>query len=546
MSGMDFKAASGKVRKLLAPAKRPKDLSRSVLTEDTLRDNIVADAAKTSDRFKKASKKSPKVTYKETVEQEDGSTQEIEREFEWEQFPEMMRDYARAAFEWSEPEVRPLDEIQRSHWLNREVMQSMMATPEWAESRPYTRNNEMESLYGAMAAADSLQESAGGLLAEHIARSQQISEAEQEQQTAEQMFENLRKQAKHDVEQDGTVAGPTRRQIKQALKQIQSAQQNVAGLLQQQAQSGMVNAAIQAGQQAAAAAQEAVDAIAQIPGMDEGMKQRLNADQQIALAEKWAKNPDLKRIAKLLGRMLRSFRFKRSARSRNVNIEPVGVTTGNDLRLLLPHELARAYSDNRLVKTTFMKDYSERALLQYDMEGKQPSGKGPIICAWDGSGSMQGEPFVWASSVALTLLMTALREKRPFLGIEFGASTREMASWYFPKGEDPDPDRVLEMTGHFFGGGTDTTVGMNEALRCLRDEPAFKTADVILIGDGQDYFREDDKAARDAIHALGARIHGITIMTGANPYFDQMCDWHADVVDLANNDVMDKLAESIT
>lgn len=540
MAVMDFKSASGKVRNLLAP-KRPKDLARSVLTDDPLRDNIMREAAERSERFRKAARKSPEVKYKVT----DADGNESEQTYQWEQFPEAMRDYSRAAFEWAEPDVKPRDQIQPSHRLNREVIQAMISSPAFQESRPYTRNSELESLYGAMAAGESLRESASTLLAEHIAREQEIDEAEQEQQTAEEMFENLRKRAKREVKDDGAVGDPTRRGIKKALKNIQQTQANLGNLMQQQSGSSMVVDAIAAGQAAAQAGADAVDSIGSIPGMDPGQSQQLSTDQQIALAEKWGKNPDLKRIAQILGRMLRSFRFKRSARSKHVKIEPVGVETGNDLRLLLPHELARGFSDNRLVKTTFMKDFAEAALLQYDMEGKAPTGKGPIIAAWDGSGSMSGEPFVWASSVALTLLTTALREKRAFVGIEFGSGS-EMKSWYFPKNESADPDRVIEMTGHFFGGGTDTTVGMAEALRILETEPVFKTADIILIGDGQDWFQEDDKKIRDRMRELGARIHGITIMTGDNPFFEQMCDWHVDVIDLANNDVMDRLADNIT
>ena len=168
--------------------------------------------------------------------------------------------------------------------------------------------------------------------------------------------------------------------------------------------------------------------------------------------------------------MLHSMRFKRETRTKNVDVEPVGITTGNDLRRLLPHELARGFSTNRLIKTSFIKDYAERGLLQYDMEGKAPAGKGPIISVHDGSGSMSGEKFVWATSLCLSVLTIAHRERRQFAGAEFG-SNGQIASWIFPPDRAPDPEQVLDYATHFFAGGTSTLTGMREALRIMREHP---------------------------------------------------------------------------
>lgn len=534
---MDFKAAAGKVRSLLAP-KRPKDLSRSALTPDPLRDNIIAEAEARSERFRKSINKQPELSY----EDEDGNAQT----YKWEGFPDAMRDTARANFGFDEPEIAGRADIMPSRRLNREVAQALISSDDFEKSRPYTRNSEVESLYGAMAAADSLRESAEGFLADHVKRSNEISEAEQDAQTAEEMFEKLRQQARREIKDLGAVQDPTRRSIKQTIKQQGQAQTNLSNLMQQQASSSMVVDAIAAGQAAAAAQDEAIDLISGLPGVEPGTAHVLNADQQIALAEKWAANPDLKAIIKMVGRMLRSFRFRRNARTKNVAIEPVGITTGNDLGRLLPHELARGFSSNRLIKTTFMRDYVQRQLLQYDMEGKAPAGKGPIIATWDGSGSMAGEPFVWASSVALTLLTTALKEFRAFAGIEFG-SKGQLAWWYFPAREPADPDKVLEMTGHFFNGGTDITTGFEKALEIVESEPAFKSADIVLIGDGEDHFQDDDLQIRNRLRELGVRIHGITIMAPGCLYFKQMCDYSVDVQELAADaSALGQLAENIT
>src|SRR3954463_2246368 len=100
MTTMDFANASKRVRKLLAP-ERPQDLQKSALTPDPLRDNIVREQEASSERFRRSIKKQPSIEYERT--HEDGSTSE--ETFEWETYPEAVRDFARAAFGWDEPET---------------------------------------------------------------------------------------------------------------------------------------------------------------------------------------------------------------------------------------------------------------------------------------------------------------------------------------------------------------------------------------------------------------------------------------------------------
>jgi hypothetical protein len=171
---MDFAAAAQRVRGLLAP-KKASELSRSALTSDPLRDRIVRDAGNASDRFQATKRDVPELEY-----ERDGQTEK----FEWTTFGEAVEDYARAAFGYDEPEVLGRDRMRPSHRLNREVLHSALHSEGFQESRPYTRGNEAEAIYGAMAYASSLEESARGLLEEHIERSNQISEVEQQQRTA--------------------------------------------------------------------------------------------------------------------------------------------------------------------------------------------------------------------------------------------------------------------------------------------------------------------------------------------------------------------------
>jgi uncharacterized protein with von Willebrand factor type A (vWA) domain len=538
---MNFANAGARVRNMLAPSK-PAELQKSGLTPDPLRDNIIRDAEQASERFKQSMNKRPQIEYERT--DEDGNV--TKETYDWHTFDEVQRDFARAAFGWEEPECASPEKVRPSHRFNREVLQSAIHSPGFRELRPHARNNEDESLVGAILGGADLCEMAPERLAEHVARSEQMSEQEQRQQSAEEMFEQLRNRAREEIAEQGAVQPGTRRQIKQALKQGQAAHDALGELMAQEANSGMMVDAIAAGNALAGKAAEGVEMLSSLPGFEPGNAHNLPLDQQIELAEKWAQTQNMKDVLRMLGRMLRSMTFKRKARVKNVDIEPVGVKTGNDLRLLLPHELARGFSDNKLIKTTFMKDYAERGLLQYDMRGKEPAGKGPVITVHDGSGSMGGAPFVWATSVCLATLTITHKEHRHFAGVEFG-SYGQIKSWQFPARKPVDPELALDYATHFFAGGTSTVGGMAEALRIMREQDEFRSADVLLIGDGCDVFGDEDRRVRDELRALGARIHGITIMTPNNPYFAEMCEWHTDVQDLSGaNEATDRLAQSIT
>jgi uncharacterized protein with von Willebrand factor type A (vWA) domain len=538
---MNFAGASARVRTLLAPAK-PAELQQSALRPDKLRDNIIRDAERASDRFKHSLKKRPQIEYERT----DADGNVTKETYDWHTFDEMQRDFARAAFGWEEPELQSPDKVRPSHRFNREVLNSAIHSQSFRDLRPYARHNEDEALFGAILGGAELCEMAPDRLAEHIARSEQMSEQEQRVQSAADMFDQLRQRARQEIAEQGSVADDTRRQIKRTLKQGEAARGALGDLINAEAGSSMRVDAIAAGNELAKGAKDGAEMLSSLPGFEAGNAHNLPLDQQIELAEKWAQTQDMREVLRMLGRMLRSMTFKRKARVKNVDIEPVGVKTGNDLRLLLPHELARGFSDHPLIKTTFIKDYAERALLQYDMRGEAPAGKGPVITVHDGSFSMSGKPFVWATSVCLATLTITHKEHRHFAGVEFG-SHGQVKSWQFAPRKPVDPNLVLDYATHFFAGGTSTVGGMREALRIMREQDEFRSADVLLIGDGCDHFGEEDRRVRDELRALGARIHGISIMTPRNPYFTEMCEWHTDVQDLAGpNDATDQLAQNIT
>lgn len=530
---MNFASAAQRVRGLLVPRKAA-NLPKSALTDDRLRDNVVDETIAASERLQSAASQRPVVDV-------DG------HEVEWSNFGDCLTDYMRAAFGFEEPQLRPRDQVRPSHRLEREVIDATVRSPDFQDGRAYTRANQFESTVAGLAYADALVDAYAGLLAEHVQRSEQMGTEEQVQKSADDMFDSLRKQARKEIEDLGEVQDQTKRDIKKAVKQSAGAGERLGQLIEAEANSTMRADAAAAARSAAAAAGEEIEVIGQLPGVCKGDGMKLSPDQQLELARRWANNPHMRALARFLGRRLRNMRRARRSKLAAARGVRVGVETGDQLHKVLPREFARAASPVRAMRTLFVKDYVEKNLLQYRTERPVPTAKGPIVCVLDGSWSMKDEPREWAGSLEIGLLSIANDEKRPFASVHFGCDD-ELESWTFPKGEGVDPMHVVAMAEQFFAGGTDIALGMREAARLIAEEPGFKTADIVLLTDGEDTFGEDDRQIRDRLRAQGVRIQGISILQPDNAYLAEMCESYLDVSQLADtrDEALGTLAANLT
>jgi uncharacterized protein with von Willebrand factor type A (vWA) domain len=141
--------------------------------------------------------------------------------------------------------------------------------------------------------------------------------------------------------------------------------------------------------------------------------------------------------------------------------------------------------DSELEDLFYLK-FAERRLLQYELEGRESEGRGPIILALDESGSM-GESLsgitkeAWSKAVMLGLLAIARRQRRDFTIIHF-SGPKQLRTSVFPKGGS-SPLELFDAVDFFFGGGTVFDTWMKEAA-LLVEQDQFDRADVIVISDG--------------------------------------------------------------
>ncbi|MCI0392139.1 MAG: hypothetical protein MOB07_25695 [Acidobacteria bacterium] len=221
-----------------------------------------------------------------------------------------------------------------------------------------------------------------------------------------------------------------------------------------------------------------------------GAQREMTAQEKIELATRVMRSPRLKLIAEMCGRFTRIAMSVQKTRVNHPPSEITSITIGNDLAHLLPGEVALLCAPD--LEDLFYLKFAERRLLQYELEGREPEGRGPIILALDESGSMS-EPLggivkeAWSKSVMLGLLAIARRQKRDLAVIHF-SGPNQLRTSVFPKGEST-PLELIDAVEFFFGGGTVFDRWMEEAVR-LVDQDQFDRADVIVISDGIAFISE--------------------------------------------------------
>lgn len=248
---------------------------------------------------------------------------------------------------------------------------------------------------------------------------------------------------------------------------------------------------------AAAAKAEEVVSCVELWGTAPGQVAHQGLAEAAALAERVQRSDLLRRLALLAGRVKQVALARHRTRVRHGTDEIVSIESGRDLSRVLPQELVALR--HPVLRREFFRRFAEGALLQYQLEGRECLGRGPVIVCLDSSGSMRGDREAWAKAVALALLHVAAAERRDFALIHFGSSS-ELRVFRFQRGHAA-PDQVVEALGFAFHGGTDFEAPLREATGLVQ-ESRFNAADVVFLTDGA---CELSPAALDQLLAVKAK-----------------------------------------
>ncbi|PSR26831.1 MAG: hypothetical protein C7B46_19750 [Sulfobacillus benefaciens] len=254
-------------------------------------------------------------------------------------------------------------------------------------------------------------------------------------------------------------------------------------------------------------------------GLDPAQLQTMPLGERLAMAHDLLQ-PKFRQVADLIGRLRNLARARQGGALRHLRDEYYRVTQGNDLSRVLPVELSALQDPLR--QLDFGRRLLEGQLAQYDVKPVQRHGRGPILCAIDCSGSMQGASMEWASAVGLALMDTARRQKRDFGAVFFNGDLQ--AEFIFPKGQ-ASPQDILRFAQVGATGGTKFEPPLRWALAQL-ESARFKNADITVITDGEcrlsDTFLQDFLAAK---RTWGFRVFSILIggaEEGIRPWSDRI------------------------
>lgn len=209
------------------------------------------------------------------------------------------------------------------------------------------------------------------------------------------------------------------------------------------------------------------------------------------LARRLQKDPRLKRIALLAGRISQIAANKQRTKALHGSDEIVDIEQGSDLARLLPSEMGALLHPLR--RLALMRDLIESRALQYRVEGTEVRGKGPIVVLLDKSGSMGGASDEWATAVALALLMIAQRQRRAFALLGFDHEVKSESIVEVGQGL-PEKDLFTSC-----GGGTSIAKAVARGLEIIRTKRSiFGKADLVLITDGESDITQAPKLRKDA------------------------------------------------
>lgn len=292
-------------------------------------------------------------------------------------------------------------------------------------------------------------------------------------------------------------------QIEQAKTNVRRGLQAKVGAVRQQVAQGVNKALDQA---------KDLNALEESWGIDPGEIKRLDPAERIALAKRIKDRPKLRRLAQLIGKFSRVALAEQRKKVTYARTEVVGIEQGDNLDQVVPAELARMRHPK--LRKGFIRDFAEHKLVQYRLQGTERAGLGSIICCFDGSGSMEGDPEIFAKAVCVALLNMAKAQHREFQAIQFGSSY-ELEEWSFTSPGDFTADKILAMCEYFFDGGTDFQAPLSLALSHLQEEHLRAgniKGDIVFITDGYcsvtDVWLAQFKAEQER---LGFQVFGVLI-----------------------------------
>jgi len=429
-----------------------------------------------------------------------------------------------------DPKQHEEKEIKSQYKMNKNLIEKTMDTKEFETFRERTQMDEMQSAIGTISFLEKTLEKMDDEDIKKVnKKTQQLNKQQNELESLKSQLEGL-----DSIENKNEELEEQLEKKKEKLEKLKEKQEKTEEKLEQNMQnasSAMRQAAREGMKEAKKNTQNMEDMISGWGLGDNGDMKKLPLDKRIELAKELKDNEKLQKIAKMIGSMKR---LSLSVRKNKVTKKPEeiqNITRGDDISRTLPDELGLLAMDDEITDLLFFKRKEEKELLQYELEGKEKKGKGPIIACVDTSGSMSGQKEIWGKGVAAGLFHIAKRENRDFIGILFSYSKESMKTYHLLHDDiskDEQLKRFKDFSQGFIGGNTDFEPPLKESIELISSginaEKDYKQADIVFITDGQAKITDETKNQIEEIKdKIEFKIIGIGVESLAGGLED-FCD----------------------
>lgn len=394
------------------------------------------------------------------------------------QFDELQQDIFSSLYKYS-PKLLDQNRIKAEYLLNHAVMEAIMNSSRYKELRSLTKLDKVNASIGVEVLNEEVKELIEKLqeefekamqeLDEQLAQMQEAEEDEDGEETDEKNAAQAKSSKQYTLEEAQQRLKDHMKNLKKDLS-TEIKKKNVGRILEK-----------------AIEKTKEVTQMIQDWGLDQDETFEYRSyEEKLEILDNLRNNPKLREIAKLAGKMKRLALNSQHTKIKRGTDEIYDITQGGDIGRLIPSEAMKFKHD--VYKGVFKKDLTEGTLFQYEYRGKEKKAKGPIVCCIDSSGSMSGQPEIWAKAVAMALLDIARAQKRSFHVIHFASSwggENNLHTNTFLKDDPYNLDEVVDMATYFINGGTQFEPPLNQARNCIDQESNFSKADIVFITDGE-------------------------------------------------------------
>ena len=390
-----------------------------------------------------------------------------------------------------EPRLEDDARIWPEYLLHKVIIEKMMRTEDYHRLRMITQMNRINSAVAVMEVWKTV-------IDELVRRKKELSKVQEDlKKKVDQLLANAQNQAERASPQ---AKIQIRQQLRQQIKQ-----------LQKHARKKLCKAVSQAGistvmRQARTVTEEFDQAVQTMRGwgLEESSLVRGRPAAEMELAKILMENKKVLELAKMLGRLKSLLASVRRSEVRATSRIIDDVEMSDNIGKVLPQELFTL--SQKETEDVFLKKYLDRQLMCY---AERPVGRkeeGDFVVCVDLSGSMEGEPEIWAKAIAMVVVDVATKKHRKTVVIAFDTQVKDVV--YFDK---RDIKKLIRVASIKAKGDTRYEPPLLTAFSEM-DFQKLRSPDILFITDslcdiGQDFL---EKIVADK-KKTGARIISVLI-----------------------------------